>query len=385
MNRSFLASVLAGLSLVQNLAYANIITDLPNPWDGEDVVSAGSTPSTASPAAPPSAPPVAPPSAAPTPEAPRGEEAPRELRVGDRVYYSSRIGVVKAFLSDDKVLLAVDGYYDFAAEKSLVAKSVRCEPSGRLCVNDQVLFSSSVGKVKEAFANGMILLSRDGYYDYLVEGSSLSKAVRCLKSICVNDQVVYSNTSATVKNLFDNRQAVIARPGYYDTVVDVGYLFKRTKCDSKGRICEGQKIAYGGTVGVALQVYSNDQVLLQRSGYYDAFVDVAYVSKAVDCLGDVCVGNRVFYSQTVGTVVGLFANEQVLLRRDGYYDAFVAREHIAKSTRCLPKYGICAGDKVSYYNSMGTAKEVFANGKVLLERSGYYDAFVEASDLKKMK
>ncbi|WP_415062799.1 hypothetical protein [Bdellovibrio sp.] len=375
MKRSILASVLVGLSLVQNLAYANIITDLPNPWESDDAVSAGNTPSTV----PPSA------QSEEVPRAPESREVEsKELRIGDRVYYANWVGTVKSFLPYDKVLLARDGYYDVAVEKSYLAKSVRCERSGRLCVNDQVIYATALGKVKEAFANGMILISRDGYYDSFVEERSLGKAVRCLKSLCSGDQVIYYNTAGTIKSLFDNRQVIIGREGYYDSVVDVGDLFKRTKCDSKGRICEGDKIVYYSSAGVVLRMYSNDKVVIQRSGYYDSVVEATEVAKAVNCLGDVCVGNRVFYYQSIGTVVGLFANKQVLLRRDGYHDSFVALEDVAKSVQCLPKHKICAGDKVSYYNSPGLVKEVFANGKVLVVRSGYYDGFLDVSDLKKL-
>ncbi|MEK2644618.1 beta-sandwich domain-containing protein [Bdellovibrio sp. BCCA] len=319
----------------------------------------------------------------PTPPPPPVPARPRDtvIRTGDRVYYSNSVGEVRSIFSNGKAVVARDGYYDVTVDLRDLAKSISCV--GKICVKDDVLFENTMGYAKEVFSNGKVRLIRNGYYDTFVEASSLAKYVKCLGSLCEGDAVIFSGTSGKVTALYDNGKVLLERIGYYDTFVDYRSVAKATSCSSTGTVCVGDTVYYQGSVGKIRTIYANNQALLDRNGYYPTYVDTSALAKSVRCLGALCLGARVYFSSSVGTVAAIFANGKVLLQRAGYYDTFADSVSLSRSVQCERVTGICAGDTVIFSNTMGLVAEIFENGQALFVRSGYYDTFVDAKLLAK--
>ncbi len=85
--------------------------------------------------------------------------------------------------------------------------------------------------VQEVFGSGKAIVAyNNATYPYDV--SKLSKGVRCLKNICVNDRVIhYSGTVGTVKGVFLNGKASVASSnGLFEQIAtyDVSDLSKST-------------------------------------------------------------------------------------------------------------------------------------------------------------
>lgn len=251
-------------------------------------------------------------------------------------------------------------------------------------VGDTVLYaSSSVGRVSAIFANGKANLVRDGYYDAVVNVSDLSKSLRCETSgrLCAGDKVAYGSSVGFAAKVFANGRALLQREGYYDAVVSVNDLGKAVSC--AGVVCTGDQVVYGGSSGVAKAVFDNGVVQLVREGYYDSFVNVKDLGKALSCdnRAAICAGDVVYYAGTTGVAKRVYSNGRALLVRDGYYDAIVNTQDLAKSVRTLGVLSV--GDRVNYTSTVGVLKALYTNGYALLVREGYYDAFVKASDLGK--
>ncbi|WII71254.1 beta-sandwich domain-containing protein [Bdellovibrio sp. 22V] len=325
----------------------------------------------------------------PTPPAPPGPSRPpvynpREdsvIRSGDVVYYQNSVGTVRGVYSNGQALLVRDGYYDTNVQVRDLSKSVRCYE--RICAGDGVEYSNSAGTALRVFANGKILLQRDGYYDSFADVRNVGKKVACVGNVCAGAKVLYQGVAGVAVAVYDNSKALIVRDGYYDSFADTKALGVKTSCDSRGVICEGDVVYHSGTIGVARAIYGN-KVLLVRDGYYDTSVDADSLAKRTKCVQGVCTGARVYLSGTIGVIADVFTNGKALLQRNGYYDTMVDVGSVSLAVKCDSRSGICLGSTVIYQNTSGRVVELFANGKALVVRNGYYDTWFDVSSLARL-
>ncbi|KHD89497.1 MAG: hypothetical protein OM95_03855 [Bdellovibrio sp. ArHS] len=331
----------------------------------------------------PPPPPVTPPKAEESrPQPYQPSESDYIISTGDRVYYNNSVGVVLGVYSNGKVNLKREGYYDTTVSLDQLAKSVRCTSKGRICVKDVVLVSGGMGKAKEVFTNGKVLVVREGYYDSFVDADSIGKEVDCLGSICKGSNVIYSSSAGKIKAIFDVKKAVLSRPEYYDTVVDVGLIAAEVNCTPKKGICKGMHVHYSGSQGLVKAAYANGHALIARDGYYNSFPHEDSLAPEVKCDRGICQGDRVYYSNSSGVAEKVFKGI-IRFKRSGYYDAYPTSDQVSPAVRCEKNNRICQGDAIFYNGSQAVAAEVYANGIVMVKRSGYYDTYVHSDRLAK--
>jgi hypothetical protein len=139
-----------------------------------------------------------------------GDEA---FCVGDDVLYQKRDAVVVAAISNDRVQIRIKETREtFVVLGDDLAKSLKCtDEATPICVGDRVLVQSSPADVLGLYSNGMakIRTQLEGR-EYWVTQKSLSKTLRCVKSICVGQKVHYGTMEATVREIYSNGTARVA-------------------------------------------------------------------------------------------------------------------------------------------------------------------------------
>lgn len=152
-----------------------------------------------------------------------------KICVGSRVMDSNNnIGDVVEVYSNGKVKVLWFSYYSTVSISTL-AKGVPCNQ--RLCVGDRVNDTASnlqqnVGKVVEAFENGMVSVWFDGHLGYSKRHhSELGKGYRCIEEYCVG--ALFKDKTGTIGKiveLFDNGNVRVSRDG--QNTNEVFYLWE---------------------------------------------------------------------------------------------------------------------------------------------------------------
>ncbi|WP_374078524.1 beta-sandwich domain-containing protein [Bdellovibrio bacteriovorus] len=255
------------------------------------------------------------------------------------------------------------------------------QESKQIRVGDRVIYSDSYfGKVLEIFQAGKARVALDGYSTpQLVEISSLGKSVNCDSGFCVGDSVLYSENTGVVKEIFANGKARVALNGYSSVyVLSTKELAKETQCI--GNVCVGDRIQYAGAnPGVVKRTFANGKVQVALDSYSSLYlVSHTELAKAANCAGDrrICVGDSILYSENAGTVKQVYSNGTAVVALHGYSSLYtVSVKELSKEVRCDDR-GICGGDRVLYSSNVGTVISIYSNGKAKISLDGYSSTYV---------
>jgi hypothetical protein len=140
-------------------------------------------------------------------------------------------------------------------------------------------------------------------------------------------------------------------------------------CDNN--LCKGDRVNFGTHTGTAIEVFSNGKVQIDVDGYIGYLNRrVSELGKGVHCNQKLCVNDRVYFESHVGTAKEVFSNGKVKIDVDGYTGyTFRKVGQLGIGFRCSGN--LCVNDRVYFESHVGTAKEVFSNGEVKIDVDGY--------------
>lgn len=141
------------------------------------------------------------------------------------------------------------------------------------------------------------------------------------------------------------------------------------------KLCVGDRIIDDGDrAGTVLEIFDNGKVSVTLDGgAYDSYVkEASSLGKAVRCLENICVKNRIMEeSDRTGSVLEVFDNGKAIVKLDGgAFNPYVRRvETLAKKVRCSQT--ICNKDRImDDGDRVGSVVEVFSNGKAIVTFDG---------------
>jgi hypothetical protein len=89
-------------------------------------------------------------------------------------------------------------------------------------------------------------------------------------------------------------------------------------CGENG-VCQYDRVNFGDYVGTAKEVFSNGKVKIKVDGYAGhTYRTTSELGKGVNCFKEICEGNRVNFDDYVGTAKEVFSNGRVKIKVDGY-------------------------------------------------------------------
>ncbi len=328
---------------------------------------------------------------------------------GQRVVTTSnQLATVRNVFNNGTIIVLRDGYSStdqYSVDN--LSPEVRCyaQPEGSICKQSVVITSSNqTGKALYAFANGKIQVLRDGYSSPDVySASNVSPEVQSYGELYAQARVITSsNQTGTALKVFANGKTQVQRDGYSSPdVYSASNL--AAEVSNYGEIYKnGKVITSSNQTGTALEVFSNGKVKVQRDGYSSPDVysasNLSAQSRGPRNPGQgpgqgpgrhprgpgryprdgrqedtiIRKGDRVITSSNqVGTVLLTFSNDKSQVQRDGYSSPdFYTTSSLGKGMQWFE--GFAPGQKViTTSNQTGTIREVFSNGRALVQRDGY--------------
>ena len=99
--------------------------------------------------------------------------------------------------------------------------------------------------------------------------------------------------------------------------------------------------------------------------------------------GEICKGDRVNFGNRVGTALEVFSNGKVSISMDDSYTlAFKKVSELGRGVNCFKR--ICRNDRVNFGNRAGKVYEVFDNGTVrIVMDDSYNDAYKDVTEIGK--
>ena len=154
-------------------------------------------------------------------------------------------------------------------------------------------------------------------------------------------------------------------------------------CDKEGFICEGDKVLFDGKRGTVKRVIEDpdgtENALIDFRWYiFHSYEPVSSLAKSLGCSESeyICEGDWVTYGHKIGTVLGVFSNDEALIDVEGVIrHSYESVFNLIKSVECLN--GICEGNWVQYrprdflgFREMGRVLAIFPNGNILVDGGG---------------
>lgn len=404
MKRRLIATVLAALSMMQNSALADILTDLPNPGDG---MEAETQPQTTPPVAQQQSQ-EAPPAAPALQRQYKGDVNVKQIsrkkdgetrKITFRQSLSLLSFEVKVQKSRVKIheaaLILTNGQrVDVRELRNLnVLETGSVVSSGNLNLRDAVAAIEIRGESYSGESDISLSAISDVGVPHMTAQEpvppvpSPSAPVKPAEStvIQVGDTVLYSEASSdyvgTVQEIFRSGKATVRFKGYSGTsVVHVTKLGRALNCHSD--LCAGERVIFDGSekyVGTVRAVYSNGRAQIKFDGYSDtSFIGISRLAKGVSSKSGLRLDDRVLLStgtdDYVGKVMEIFSDGTTKIKFDGYSGySFVAAKKLAKVVDSVGAYR--PGSRVLFSNGYGpyagTVREMFADGTASIRFDGY--------------
>jgi hypothetical protein len=146
----------------------------------------------------------------------------RMPEVGERIYYEGSAGSVLAIYENGKVL--VHAIYNYTVDPSKLARTQGCSYlSTKFCVDTNVYYEGTEGIVLGIFEDGRVLIK--AIYTYAISPSELALTEGCSKKnskVCVDSNVYYEGTKGKVLGVFEDGRVLIK--AIYSYIVDPSEL-----------------------------------------------------------------------------------------------------------------------------------------------------------------
>lgn len=341
MKRRLLAPTIALLSLTQHMAYADIITDLPNP--AEDVIEE---------------------SQAQTPSASQTESDKTHQR-----QYTGEVNILEISRKSGgevrKVILQ--------QPLSLLSFEILVK-RGRVQVHEVTLITTSGLRVDARELRQTPIL------ETAVKVSSgnlhLREAIAAIEIRAESHQIEADLGLSAVSET--------GIPKMTSTMSTKKTSEPATTPESAViRVGDTVNLHYGNNdyVGTVLEIIQSKRAKVRFKGYSEtSIIDLSQLSRAINCSGTLCVGKRVLFvngnNSYAGTVKAVFANGRVEVKFDGYeLHSFIIENRLSETVNCIED--LCLGNRVLFNNGMnyfrGTVREIFANRKASVRFDGYDD------------
>jgi preprotein translocase subunit YajC len=207
--------------------------------------------------------------------------------------------------------------------------------------------------------------------------------------ICVGDRVIYtSGDRAQVQEVFSNGKIAIKwdNSAWSESVVRKTELSKSVNCLSQ--ICTGDRVAFtSGDRATVREMFANRKVIIDwdNSAWSDSAVSLNELAKSSECSGRICVGNRVAYtSGDTGRIVETYDDGRVVLDWDNsaWSNSVVKEGQVSRAYRCMGE--LCRGDRVIYTsNDRASVVEIYEDGRVKIDwdNSAWSNSVVRIDEL----
>lgn len=234
--------------------------------------------------------------------------------------------------------------------------------AGEICVNETVVYNNttSVTVVRINNRNSIaVRFSDGGIYDVSI--STLSKPISCLAHVCAGDQKMYNyRNPVRVISVFRNNMALVMFPDRSEYNIPISSLTNPIKC-LEG-ICADDLLMYNYSSPVqVISVFSNRTASVKFSDGSVHDVGLTTLSKKTTCLSGVCAGDRRMYNYSNPvTVLAVFGNNTASVRFSdgGIYTVGIST--LTAAIKCLN--GLCEGDSVMYgYTNEVKVLQVYSN------------------------
>lgn len=290
------------------------------------------------------------------------------------------------------------------AEKPVIPQAPpapgRAEESSVVRVGDRVHFNNGndyVGTVMELFTSGKARVSFPGYSQHsILDLKDLSRSVNCQANQCVGERVLFDNGTkyvGVISLAFSNGVRQVRFPGYSEPSYLKGdKLHKAIQC--VGDICTGERIIYSNGsdyfAGTVREIFTNGQVSIKFDGYPElSYLDHKQLQKSRSCAGDICVDARILFNNGNGNYVGrvteVYTDGTAKIKFEGYSEySYIKASRLVKVAASISGY--TNGTRVLYNNGsnlyVGSVRDVFADGTASIRFEGYSElSFINVNKL----
>lgn len=137
------------------------------------------------------------------------------------------------------------------------------------------------------------------------------------KNYCANDRVNFANYAGVILEIFNNGNAKIELDNQLGIVFkNIDTLGLGVKCNE--HICQDYRVIFSQYTGTVIEVFSNGnaKVKLDYTNGHIQFKKVSDLSVEVNCLEDLCKGDRVNFEHYTGNALELYSNGIVKILLD---------------------------------------------------------------------
>lgn len=271
------------------------------------------------PAPSPTATPVPSPSPSPTP-VPTATPSPipepddsYDIRAGDTVLYNSNVvGKVQKVLTNGyAAVIFADGKRD-DVDMAFLEKSTRCVDS--FCEGKKVYYNGNTAQIINIFPSGWVYLSLRNGQKIVVDMYFISDQTQgCSKDgICAGDAILYKNRyDGSVVQVLSEDRVVIRLEGSNSTMTVVSnQLAKSFQCtEGSPRHCVGERVLIQSLGATILGLYSNGTAKVRMDDQNRIlWVSHDRLTKQIRCMKNICVGQKVKYGTSAALVLEIYSN-----------------------------------------------------------------------------
>lgn len=236
-----------------------------------------------------------------------------DIQIGDTVLYNSNaVGKVQKILANGFALvLFADGQRQ-DVDKAFLEKSTRCV--GTLCDGKKVYYNGNTAQIVNIFSSGWVYLSLGSGQKVVVDMYFVSEQNQgCTQSgICAGDAILYKGRyDGSVVEVLSEERVVIRLEGSSVTMtIGAKELAKSLQCtEGATRHCVGERVLIQGNAAKILGIYSNGTAKVRMDHQNRIlWVNQQSLTKQIRCLKNICVGQRVKYGTSSALVLEVYSN-----------------------------------------------------------------------------